>query len=79
MLNNWNSGTNTVEHKYDACPNIENWGVFASKRIFMLAMVAAADSAKVQKRVQRFYIEQSWTTRYVRYLYTDSYIVCSTV
>ena len=35
-------------------PNIANWGVFPSKRIFMLATVAAADSAKVQENVQRF-------------------------
>ena len=31
-------------------PNIANWGVFASKRIFMLATVAAADCANVQKQ-----------------------------
>ena len=30
--------------------SIANWGVFASKRIFMLATVAAADSANVQKK-----------------------------
>ena len=29
-------------------PNIANWGVFASKRNFMLATVAAANIMKVQ-------------------------------
>ena len=35
-------------------PNIANWRVFAPKRIFMLAMVAAADGAKVQKKSTAF-------------------------
>ena len=36
-------------------PNITNWGVFASKRIFMLATVAAADSAKVVESTEKKY------------------------
>ena len=35
-------------------PNIANWGVFASWGMFMLVMVAAADSAKVQKKSTAF-------------------------
>ena len=35
----------TVEHTYDACPKYSELGSFRSKHIFILAMVAAADSA----------------------------------
>ena len=36
-------------------PNIANWGIFASKRIFMLTTVAAADSAStVRKKYSDF-------------------------
>ena len=37
-------------------PNIANWGVFASKRIFMLATVAAADSASTVRRKYSVFI-----------------------
>ena len=35
-------------------PNIANWGIYASKRIFMLATVAAADSASTVKKSTAF-------------------------
>ena len=31
-------------------PNIANWGIFASQRIFMFATVAAADSASTVRK-----------------------------
>ena len=37
-------------------PIIANWGVFASKRIFMLATVAAADSASTVRRKYSVFI-----------------------
>ena len=35
-------------------PNIANWGVFASKRIFMLAPVAADSTSTVRKKYSVF-------------------------
>ena len=45
-----------MEHTYDACPKYSELGSFASERIFMLATVAAADSAKVQKKKYSIFI-----------------------
>ena len=37
-------------------PNIANWGIFTSKRIFMLATVAAADSASTVRKKYSVFI-----------------------
>ena len=53
-------------------PNVANWGIFASKRIFMLATVAAADSTStVRKKYSVFiYSEAEPYAMYVIYKQT---------
>ena len=65
-------------------PNKVNWGVFASYRIFMLATVAAADSASTARKnysVFKYLVKRNHTLcTFVRYVHTDAYRrVCSTV
>ena len=58
-------------------PNIANWRVYTSKRIVMLATVAAADSAKVQKKkVQRFYIYSEAEPHAIYTVYKQTRTLC---
>ena len=57
-------------------PNIANWGVFASYRIFMLAMVAAADSASTVRKQYSIFIYSKTEPHDLYAIYKQTLTLC---
>ena len=56
--------------------NKANWGVFASKPIFMLSMVAAADSASTVRKKYSVYIYSEAEPHAMYAIYKQTLTLC---
>ena len=57
-------------------PNIANWGVFASYRIFMLATVAAADVANTIRKKYSVFIYSEAEPHAMYAIYKQTLTLC---
>ena len=57
-------------------PNIANWGIFASQRIFMLATVAAADSASTVRKKYSVFIYSEAEPHAMYAIYKQTLTLC---
>ena len=60
----------TVEHTYDACPKYSELGSFRIIAYFMLATVAAADSASTVRRKYSVFVYSEAKPRAMYAIYT---------
>ena len=77
VLEIYNTAPYTVEHTYDACPKYSELGSFRIKAyIFMLATIAAADSASTIRKKYKVFIYSEAEPHAVYAIYKQTRKLC---